>query len=421
MNSIQSPVPRDPAFDNTLALKREGYRFVGNRCDRYGTDGFETRLLLRNVLCLRGEEAARLVYGEGLFTRKGAMPPTTLRLLQDKGSVQSLDGAAHRHRKAMFVRLLMENSPHDLVASFERHWQAALPEWQSKGEVELFGAVNLVLTRASAEWVGVPKGAIADDDLCRRLVDMVEEAGHVGPGMWGTLLRRATLERRVRRWVEDARKGELGAGDTPFQGIAAHRDETGELLSPAAAAVEVINLLRPIVAIGRYIVFAAMALHDHPEWRKRFAGGDDSAVEPFVEEVRRLYPFFPAIGGVALRPFTWGGKPYKKGQWVLLDIYGTNHDARLFPAPKSFDPERKVSWKDQDFRFVPHGAGDARTDHRCPGESVTVAIMAAAVRWLTQKMTYDVPRQDLKLSLHRLPALPPSGFRMGTIKAIGGR
>lgn len=36
-----SGLPREPGFDSSLALLRAGYRFIGNRCRRFGTDVFE--------------------------------------------------------------------------------------------------------------------------------------------------------------------------------------------------------------------------------------------------------------------------------------------------------------------------------------------------------------------------------------------
>src|SRR5688572_22657666 len=99
-------IPQDSLPDSTLALLREGYRFIPNRIKKFGSDFFATRLMARNALCVHGADAAEMFYREGNFTRVGAMPPTTLRLLQDKGSVQSLDGREHRHRKAMFMRMV---------------------------------------------------------------------------------------------------------------------------------------------------------------------------------------------------------------------------------------------------------------------------------------------------------------------------
>src|ERR1700752_5342083 len=96
-------IPRSPVFDSTLALGREGYGFIGNQCERLGTDIFRTRLMLKHVVCMRGTCAAEIFYTGDRFTRVGAMPVTVLKLLQDYGSVQLLDGAAHRRRKRMFL------------------------------------------------------------------------------------------------------------------------------------------------------------------------------------------------------------------------------------------------------------------------------------------------------------------------------
>lgn len=142
-------VPWLKGFDHTIGFARAGYTFVQRHCDALGTDRFRTRIILRPVLCARGESAARMFYGGEAFTRQGAMPPTVLRLLQDKGSVQRLDGAAHRHRKARFVELLMGDAPKDtFIALFEEEWEVAMAEWAKQREVVLFDAVNLVLTRA---------------------------------------------------------------------------------------------------------------------------------------------------------------------------------------------------------------------------------------------------------------------------------
>ena len=52
-------IPKDPLPDSTLALYFEGYEFISNRCRRFNSDLFQTRLLLRKAICMRGEEAAR--------------------------------------------------------------------------------------------------------------------------------------------------------------------------------------------------------------------------------------------------------------------------------------------------------------------------------------------------------------------------
>ena len=74
-----SQIPRDKNLDSTLALLSEGCTFVSRRCRRHRSDVFETRLMLTKAVCMMGREAADVFYELERFTRKGAMPQTTLR------------------------------------------------------------------------------------------------------------------------------------------------------------------------------------------------------------------------------------------------------------------------------------------------------------------------------------------------------
>lgn len=411
--------PRAPGLDNTLAFLREGYDFVSRRCERLGSDIFITRIMLRKVVCMRGAAAAEMFYGHGHFTRNGAMPQTVLRLLQDKGSVQLLDDGPHRHRKAMFLSMLLPPAELERMrALFRREWLLGLEEWERRGDVVLFDAVNLVLTRTACAWVGIPSGEKSPDALCSELSAMIENAGRFGPRNWRALFLRRGTERFVRSLVERVREGQMDIPEgTPLRVVCEHKEEGGMPIDPDSATVELINLIRPIVAIGRFVMFAAMALDRHPEWRERFRRGDEEMIEPFCEEVRRLYPFFPVIGGRALHHFEWRGHAFRKDDWVLLDLHGTNHDPRRFPSPDRFEPGRSVGWQAQGFDFIPQGGGEAAITHRCPGEAMTVEVMKEAVRLLTRAMSYRVPSQDLEIDLSRIPARAASGFVISEIRA----
>jgi fatty-acid peroxygenase len=108
--------------------------------------------------------------------------------------------------------------------------------------------------------------------------------------------------------------------------------------------------------------------------------------------------------------FTWKGYDFAQGAWVLLDLYGTNHDPRLWTDPGAFRPDRFRGWQGSGFDLIPQGAGDPAEDHRCPGERPTIELMKEAVRLLTQTMRYDVPAQNLQIDLSRMPAIPESRF-----------
>tara|TARA_R110000868_G_scaffold404902_1_gene683689 strand:- start:80832 stop:82082 length:1251 start_codon:yes stop_codon:yes gene_type:complete len=402
-------IPRTRSFDSTLALLREGYDFISNRCARYGSDAFDTRLMLRRVTCVLGEDAARMFYEPGRFTRRGAIPQPTLWLLQDVGSVATLDGEEHRHRKAMFLSLITPASVRRLGDMFADEWQSRLPAWEAKRRIVLFREIQPILCSAVARWAGAPLRGKALKTRTRELAAMVDGAGSVGPRQWrGAWLRRRT-ERWARRVITDIRNGSrVVPEESPAAVIARHRDLSGHPLSASDAAVELINLLRPTFAVDRFIVFAGLALVEQPHARAFVTGGGDPELEAFAQEVRRYYPFFPVVGGRALESFGWRGHGFRKGDWVLLDLYGTNHDERSWNKPDSFRPERFLEWDDNPHSFIPQGGGDVRSNHRCPGEPITVEIMKRAIDMLANRLDYDVPPQDLSVSRSRMPAIPQS-------------
>lgn len=404
--------------DSSIDLLREGYTFISRHCDDLGTDGFRTRLRLRPVTCIRGAEAAGMFYRGDRFTRQGAFPASIVHLLQDKGSVQALAGEEHRHRKDMFLQSLQGPDPRDLPQVFEQQWYAALDRWVSQRQVVLHTELLEMLTRTGAAWCGIP---LDEQDVQRRSTElgaMVQHAGSFGPPNWWARTLRRRSERWARRLVDEVRSGSLHAPDDGFLSVVAtHHDLEGRVLDPGVAAVELLNVLRPIVAVGRFITFTALALLSNPQWHEAFSGGDESDLLGFVQEVRRLYPFFPLIGGRARETFEWRGHRFGTDDWVLLDLYGTNHDSRVWQDPYAFAPQRFRDWSGDPDTLVPQGAGEYETGHRCPGEPATIELMAQAVRLLTRGMHYQVPVQDFTVSMRAMPSLPKDGFIMHEVRA----
>jgi fatty-acid peroxygenase len=176
------------------------------------------------------------------------------------------------------------------------------------------------------------------------------------------------------------------------------------------AAVELLNVLRPTVAVAVYLTFVAHALHQYPWCRAKLLEGDEHYEEWFVQEVRRFYPFFPSVMARTRREFEWQGYQFPRGRRVVLDLYGTDHDPRTWDAPEEFRPDRFRDWDRNPFTFIPQGGGDHQQHHRCPGEWITIELMKLGARILSQELTYEVPGQDLTIDQARLPALPRSHF-----------
>jgi len=410
-------VPRAPGFDLSACFLKEGYAFMPRRHAELGSDVFSTRLMLRRALCVRGEDAGRMFYQPGRFTRRHALPAPTMALLQDFGSVMALDGEAHRKRKAMLMSLFGPLERQRLVGLAAAEWRTQFVRWPSAARVVVHEAAQEVLCRAACRWAGIPVNADEAAQRTREFARMIDGAGAVGPRNWRGLLMRHRTEQWARALVDAVRAGQVQPPfDSPLNVIARHRDADGELMNRKHAGVELINLLRPTVAVARYVAFGLLAMHEHPQSRIRIMSGDDAYTTHFMQEVRRYYPFIPAMGGRALHDFEWHGLHVKKGTWVLFDLYGTNHHPAVWGDPGVFRPERFERWQSSGFDFVPHGGGDHYSGHRCPGESVTGDLVKSALQLFAGEIAYDVPPQDLTVSLRRIPTLPASGFVISNVR-----
>ena len=414
-------IVRAPSLDSTLDLLREGYPFLKNRHERLDTDIFELRLLGEKAIALHGAEAARLFYDPARFVREGAVPRRVQTTLMGQHGVQTLDDGEHRCRKEMFMVLMGEGSRHGLMRELAGWWQHYARRWEQRHErVVLFEAAQEILCRAACAWANVP---LAEDEVAYRAQDfglMIDGFGGVGPRHWRGKQARNRGEKWMRGIIRQVRAGKLNPAEgTAAHIIAWHREPDDQLLSTQIAAVELMNVLRPIVAIATYITFAALALHEYPPYRQLLRSTTEDYAELFVQEVRRYFPFTPLLGARVKDDFTWHGFHFPKNRLVLLDVYGTHRDARWWADPDVFWPDRFRTWRESPFDFMPQGGGGFLTGHRCAGEWITIEAMKQAVAFLNDGLRYDVPPQDLHYDLSRLPTLPNSGFVMANVRTTG--
>ena len=413
-------IPKEKTLDNSLTMLLEGYPFMQRRFRKFNSDIFETRLLLQKVVCLHGPEGAALFYDTDRFKRNGAIPKRVQKSLLGENALHTLDDAAHRHRKEMFMSVMSPESINRLLELMAAQWQGYIRKWETQDEVVLYEEVREILCRGACAWAGVP---LKESEVRKRSNDFVARVdafGAVGPRHWRGRFARIRSEKWIEKIIKQIRSGELQVQEgTPAHTVAWHRGLEGELLDQHMAAVELINLIRPVVAISRFITFAALALHNFPVYRQRIVAGEENYAELFVQEVRRYYPFVPFLGARARKKFKWHGYEFEKDMLVLLDVYGTLHDERLWERPTAFSPERFKYWKGSKFDFIPQGGGDFDSGHRCAGEWITIEVMKQAVAFLTEAIQYRVPRQDLQYSLRRMPTYPNSGFVMSNIRRTG--
>src|SRR5699024_1167612 len=148
-------------------------------------------------------------------------------------------------------------------------------------------------TRAICRWTGVPTDGVDMDKLSEQLGNLYEAAEKIGMKHFKGVFSRNKTEKWLIDIIKAIREGRhITEEHTPLYKIATHRDVNGKWLDEKVAAVEVLNLLRPTVAISVYVALSALALHEFPEAKENLSGADAEVYKRFVQETRRYYPFF---------------------------------------------------------------------------------------------------------------------------------
>jgi fatty-acid peroxygenase len=396
--------------DSSLSVLLEGYNWLPARRARSASGVAHTRVLGQRAVGLCGPDAARFFYDEDHVRRHTAIPWPVQNTLFGRHAVHTLDGDRHRGRKTIFLTVVTRSTAETLAGMVAAAWDDAVGSWRPGRPTVLFDEVSRVITRGVCRWAGVPLPEVDVPVVARDLVAMVDGFATPGARHWRARAARGRREAWLGRLVTSVRDGAVTATEgSALEVVSRHREVDGEQLSPRLAAIELLNVIRPTVAVCWFVAYAGHALHRWPQYRRLLRSGDTEFAAAFAHELRRFYPFAPFIGGRAVQDLTWQGERIPRHAMVLLDLWGHNHDPELWGDPYAFRPERFLGRDIGPFELVPQGAGDPHTNHRCPGEPATVSVLRTLAARLA-RLDYEVPEQDLSISLRRVPARPESGF-----------
>lgn len=418
MNSIK-PIPKAKPCDSILGFLQDGYLFISNRMRQLDTNIFSARFFGKKVVFLMGKEAAEIFYNERYFKRKGVAPMRVQRTLFGKKTIQGLDGKQHKKRKAMFMSLLTPEYVDELVQICYRNLDRYANRWERKSSINLYKESQKVLFESVCQWVGIPYQREKIKDYAESFGLMIYGFGRIGKTYRKGKCARKEMECWVKESIIAVRNGLLVVpSDSPLYRMSMYEEVYGVKVPAQIAAVELINIIRPVIAIATFVAFEALAITDYPVCAEKLQNNNPEYLEMFCQEVRRFYPFGPFIGAKVKRDFIWKGYYLKKKTLVVLDLYGTNHDSNLWDKPNLFLPLRFKTRDKCLYDFIPQGGGDMQTGHRCAGDVLTVKIIEVFADYLINHISYQVPKQNLKYSLQKFPTLPASGFVMKRVRKL---
>jgi cytochrome P450 len=172
------------------------------------------------------------------------------------------------------------------------------------------------------------------------------------------------------------------------------RTEDGEAMSDVELRDELVTLL---VAghdtTATSLAWALERLVRHPHELARLtaeidAGASDEYLMAVINETLRVRPVVPRAGRVLAEPLRVGSYELPAGTIILVSIYLTNRDPRIYPDPDAFRPERFLENAPETFSWIPFGGGI----RRCIGAAFAQHEMKLILRTILREMEPSVPR-----------------------------
>jgi cytochrome P450 len=180
----------------------------------------------------------------------------------------------------------------------------------------------------------------------------------------------------------DERRRAGDEGDDVLTMLLAARDEDGNPMTDGELRDELVTLL----VAGHETTASALSwgfeqMVRAPEVLARVtqaALDDDGAyLDATVKEILRRRPVLPIAGPRRIKqPVEIGGRRYEPGPAFAACIYLVHHDARIYPEPYAFRPERFLDGNPGRFSWIPFGGGV----RRCLGAAFAQLEMKIALR-----------------------------------------
>jgi cytochrome P450 len=393
-------------------------------------DHVEDVLVTRARLFKKGRalERAKGLLGEGLLTAEGEAHLRQRRLVQP---------SFHRQRVEGYAQAMVAHA----ARSAER--------WRDGGEIDVAAEMTqLTLTIVGDTLFGADVGG--DAQSIRQALTDVFEIFPITMSPLGPLLEhlplpvvrrskraRATLDRIIYRIIDERRRTSADRGDLLSMLLLAQDEEqNGARMTDTQVRDEAMTLfLAGHETTANALTWTWHLLAQHPDVERRLheeldtvvgdrlPRADDAASLPYtrrvLSEVMRCYPPAWGIGRRAIEDVEIGGYTIPRGTVVLMSQYLLHHDARFFPEPERFDPDRWLPERQRTrprFAYFPFGGGN----RVCIGESFAwtegILVLATLARhWRLERVeTAPVP---MKAMLTLRPARP---IRMKLTRRSGG-
>jgi len=443
--SARSPTPGTP---ERARPARPPWRDFGKLMSAFNSD------ILDGLTMLRG-------YGDFVRTRL----PLHIYFVSDPRAIEEiLVKKADSFRKDRTARLLSRVVGNGLLVnegeSWRRQRRLVQPAFHHQQLQSYAALMTGAIERARAGWRG---GEVRDvhADMMAVTLDIVAEAlfgadvsaaagdiGHIigelmedfgkivgisarfQPPMWVPTPSNRRLRKHVGRidtlirGVIDARKSRQEQRDDLLSLLIRARDEAGGQMTDTQVRDEaVILFLAGHETTALALSYALYLLATHPDSQARLADEIDRVLggrspgladleklaftEAVINESMRLYPPAWGFARESLAPVDISGFSFPKGAEFVMSPWVVHRDARNFPDPEAFKPER---WQNDllhrlpKFAYFPFGGGP----RVCIGNRFAIMEAKLVLAGAVQRFRFE-PTPETKISLFPSVTLRPRG------------
>lgn len=421
-----------PVLGEVTKFLADGFAFVEERVRQYGPV-FRTKILGRPTAVIVGPDAAGQFVDDTKIQRSGAMLPHVQALFGGH-ALPVLDGDEHRERKAFVMAAFTREALAAYLPEMQRQVNAALARWSSQPEIRWLDefkrlALEVICTTILGLQPGPTLDAVARD---YEIFGRGFSALPIGlPGTTYTKARQA-LDRILAVFEQNVREHRASPKNDGLGRILEARSaRDGRAITDDAVKRELHHIVVAGLIVWAWFVTAVVELDRHPEVRERLRA--EVAVLPpgrltpaafaaapylaqVASEIRRISPVVHVFFGKARESFTFAGHQIPRGWMVLFGIRSSHLRPEIYPQPEAFDPERFSPARNEaakhPYAFVPNGAGDAHTGHKCAGyEYAPLFLQVFLAELLRGGTTWSFTSgQDLSLNYATIPPSPRDGL-----------
>jgi cytochrome P450 len=335
---------------------------------------------------------SRPVFGDGLLTSEGDL---------------------HRQRRKLVAPALAHQRMGRYVEVMEEHASALADGWrdgQSMDVVEAMMRLTLGIVCRTLFDVDVPgqAEAIGRDILAAQSYAMrqIRVPFRLPQGKARAAL--ARLDEKIYGIIRERRGSSADRGDLLSMLMLTRDEETGLQLDDTAVRDEAMTLFlagheTTALATG----YAWYLLAQHPRYFERLRAEGLPFALQVMKESMRLFPPAYAIARSAVRDTAIGGFAIRKDELVFISQWLIHRDARFFPDPLRFDPDRFLPEREAQiprYAYLPFGGGR----RICIGNHFALTEGQIILNTIAQRFTMELV-SSRKMKFQPLITLRPKG------------